>query len=136
VITIATLSDEMIEGQRRAKGRKIRKIVAICVDNYNIMVADGSDPEKLVGRGFVGKLAHLPNCLKDYGFDDVDFARKQLIQFFEQFTGSSVDDLTWKQMDVQFKVPKRRNDSSGILELYDVLKQRGWTEAGEVAEAA
>ena len=54
MITLATLKDEMVEGKRRAAGRQIRKIIAICLDNYNIVLAEGIDPAKLVGRRFVG----------------------------------------------------------------------------------
>ena len=131
MITIATLADEMVEGQRRAKGRKIRKIVAVCVDNFNILVADGSDPDSLFGRKFVGKLAHLAHCLKDYGFEDVDYARKKLIEFFEKFSGVALGDLSWEELDKKFSVPKRRSDASGILELYDALRAKGCGDSDE-----
>ena len=124
MIVIATLKDEMVDGQRRASGRKIRKMVAICVDSFNLVLAEGSDPEKLVGQKFVHNLVLLARIIEEYGLD-VEYARRQMIAFFQDFCGDPVGDLSWSEMDARFKVSKRRTDASGILVLHDQLKGKG-----------
>jgi hypothetical protein len=127
MITLATLQDEMVDGQRRAAGRQIRKIVAICCDNYNLVRAEGTDPARLVGKQFFGKLAHLGPFVES----DFDDARRQMIDFFRRFSGEQVGDLTWAEIDKQFDVPKRRSVSSAVLLLYDALKEKGWKDTKE-----
>ncbi|MHA2279706.1 MAG: hypothetical protein ACXAC5_02265 [Promethearchaeota archaeon] len=134
MITLATLSDEQVDGQRRAKGRKIRKIVAICLDNYNLVLAEGVDPDNLVGKQFFGRLEHLGQALPEYGLDP-EHARRQMIDFFARFSGEQVGDLSWVELNARFQVSKRRRDASAILLLYDALKERGWKDKG-VKEAA
>jgi hypothetical protein len=130
MITMAILKDEVVDGQRRAKGKKIRKIVAICIDNYNIMIAEGIDPSKLVGKKFYGKMVHLGDGIAEYGGLDEEYARTQMIDFFERFSGNPVDQtLDWEGMSAEFKVFKRRPDASAILLAYDQLKEKGWKDA-------
>ena len=59
-----------------------------------------------------------------------------MIDFFTRFSGDSVGDLSWAEMDAQFNVAKRRKDSSAILLLYDELKKRGWSDEGTAVEEA
>lgn len=122
MITLATLQDEMVEGQRRAAGKMIRKIVIIGLDNYNIVIAEGSDPENPVGKKFFGRLTHLADGLAEYGLD-VEYARKQILAFFKE-----QDDLTWAEIDEKFHVGKRCNDSSGKLQLYVDLQAKDGAE--------
>ena len=126
MITLATLKDETVDGQRRAKGKKLRRLTAVCLDNYNILLAEGADPAKLSGQRFFGTLVHLANGLKEYGLD-VEHARLQMLEFFKRYLGDQVGDLTWAQMDECFI--KRSADTSGRLALYEELKNRGWKEA-------
>lgn len=127
MITLATLSDKQVDGQRRAKGKKIRRIVAICLDNYNIVLAEGANPDNLVGKQFFGRLEHLAEALAGYGLDQ-EHARRQMIGFFTEFSEEEVDNLSWAQMNERFEVSKRRMDSSAILLLYDALKKKGWKD--------
>ena len=83
MITLATLQDKMVDGQRRAAGRQIRRIRAICCDNYNIVLAEGSNPTALVGKQFFGKLAHLGPFVE--GEFDGNHARRQRLTFSVDF---------------------------------------------------
>lgn len=134
MITLATLKDEMIEGQRRAAGKQIRRIVIIGLDNYNILIAEGSDPANPVGKQFYAKLVHLAKGLAEYGLEEC--ARKKMLAFFERYSGAPVGDLSWAEMDKRFEVGKRCTDSSGKLRLYSDLKARGWKDDDEKASEA
>jgi hypothetical protein len=128
MIILATLTDEMVEGQRKAAGKQIRKITAVCLDNYNIVLAEGADPTKLSGKKFACKLTHLAKSIETYGCD-VENARIQMIDFFKRYTGKPVDsEMTWAEMDEQFHLSKRSNDSSGKLAAYNELKEKGWKD--------
>lgn len=126
MITLATLKDEMVDGQRRALGKKVRRITAICLDSYNVVLAEGVDPTKLTCQRFYGSLIHLANGLKKYGLD-VEHARLQMLEFLKRYLGDQVGDLTWAQMEECFSVTKRLTD--GRMALYEELKNRGWKEA-------
>lgn len=129
MITLATLQDEMVEGQRSAAGKMLRKIVIIGLDAYNISIAEGSNPANAVGKKFFGKLTHLADGLAEYGLD-AEYARKQMLAFFKE-----QDDLTWAEIDEKFHVGKRCNDSTGKLQLYaDLYKKDECAET--VAETA
>lgn len=133
MITLATLQDEMVDGQRRAAGKKIRKIVIIGLDNYNVVIAEGSDPANPVGKKFFANLDQLSRGLADYGLD-IEFARKQMLVFFKKYAGEEpVGDLTWLEMDKRFQVGKRCTDSTGRLQIYPDLKERGWADGDEEA---
>ena len=129
MITLAILSDKQVPGQRRAAGKIIRKIIAICVDNFNYVLAEGSDPAKLVGKKFVGNAVHLASTIEQYGLD-VEYARKQMLEFWKRFSGAEVGNLSWAEMGEKFEMSKRRTDSSAVFILYDELKEKGWTDFG------
>ncbi len=133
MITLTTLTDEMVDGQGRAAGRKLRRIVAICLDNFNVVLAEGSSPTKLTGKRFFGKLTHLGNGVKEYGLD-AEHARTQMIDFFTRFSGEQVGDLSWAELDEKFHIAERRKDSSAILVLYDKLKKGGWEDDGAASK--
>lgn len=134
MIILATLKDEVVDGRGRAAGKRIRKIVVIGLDNYNVVIAEGSDPANPVGKRFFAKLTHLSNGLVEYGLD-TEHARKQMIAFFKRYSGEeSLGDLSWAEMDERFKVGRRCTDSSGKLQFYVNLKKRGWTDDGAEVE--
>jgi hypothetical protein len=137
MITLAILSDKEHKSQRgRSAGKPIRKVVAICIDSLNVVLAGGNGTT-LAGKKYAGRLAHLVAHFEEYGVDE-EHARLQMIDFFTRFSGEPVDDLSWAEMDERFEVSKRRDRSStGILVLYDQLRDRGWADdEPEVAEAA
>ncbi len=135
MITLATLKDEMVEGRCRAAGKKIRKLVIIALDNYNILIAEGSDPANPVGKHFYCKLAHMAKGLAEYGLEAC--ARKKMLAFFERYSGESLGDLSWAEMDKRFEVGKRCTDSTGRLQLYPDLKAKGWKDdEAKAADAA
>lgn len=137
MIILATLQDGMVDGQRRAAGKRIRKIVIIGLDNYNIVIAEGSDPATPVGKKFFCKLVHLEGCLMVEYPELVEIARKGMLAFFERHTETPVENLSWAEMDQRFKPGERIDDSSGKLKLYFALKEKGWKDDGaEVSQAA
>jgi len=120
MITLATLSDQMVEGKRRAAGRQLRKIEAICIDNYNIVLAEGSDPAKLIGQKFFANFTHLAEYLETPD----DEIRQKMSKFFAEFYEQPYEDLTWMEMDKRFKVSEREKDGAK-LSLYLKLKEQG-----------
>ncbi len=118
MIILAVLSDKMVDGERKAKGRQVREVIDICVDNFNILIAKNG-----VGQKFFGKLAHLHTSLSGFGID-VEAARRLLLDFFDDFAGSSVGDLSWAEMDDRFLTPQRVKDSSGHLALTAAIKKK------------
>lgn len=136
MITLATLRDEMVEGQRRAAGKQIRRLVIICLDNYNLVIAEGSDPANPQGKHFFGNLTHLAIGLTADYAELVEIARKGILDFFEKYSGETVGDLSWAEMDKRFEVGKRTKDSSGKLKLYPDLRERGWSDGAETSQTA
>lgn len=124
MIVLATLKDEMVAGLRRAAGKQIRKIIIVGLDNYNIVIAEGSDPANPVGKKFFGKLTHLGACLAAEYAELTEIARQGVLAFFEGSTQTTVGKgMTWAEMDDHFNPGKRCSDSSGKLQLYVDLRQ-------------
>ncbi len=118
MIPLATLQDRMVPGQRKAKGKMVRQIITICVDNYNILIAKNG-----VGDRFFGRLAHLYKFLPELDID-VEAARRLLLDFFDEFAGESVGDLSWAEMDDRFLTPQRVKGSTGFLTLTAEIKKK------------
>jgi len=123
VITIATLKDETRKKTRRNKGEKIRYICAVCVDRFNILMAEGSSPESLVGKKFCGTMRQLGRILLEAGIED-EFARGHITQFFEELSGEALPlSLSWQALDERFHPSQRAEDATGELMLYRRLKK-------------
>lgn len=134
MITLAILKDELVDGQRRAAGRKIRKIVIVGVDNYNVAIAEGADESHLAGKKFAGRLGQLSRFLPEWGIDP-EHAKAVVNAAFARLTGEEVNGLSWEELDKRFSISERTTDSSGRLKLYGRLKEAGWKD-DEKAEAA
>lgn len=125
MITLAILKDKTVDGQNKAKGRKIRKVTALTVDNYNIALSESTGTSPLMGRKYTPNFVQMVPCLKEFDIDP-DHARCEVIKAFEKLSGEKVGDISWEEIDEKFSVSKRRTDSTGILVLSDTLKKAGW----------
>ena len=133
MIILATLVDEQRDGQRRAAGKKIHYRALLGVDLYNIVLAESTSPTQIVGKKFVSKLAFLPPIFEEFAINN-DSARIAIAAVLSAVYEQDVSSWTFKKMDKQLGISKRVKDSTGQLELYHLLKQRGFTEEGTEKE--
>jgi len=135
---MVVLQDEVVKGQRRAAGKNIRRKTAICLDNYNIVLAIGTGDVGaepiMMGKKFVGRLAHLPRILAEFGLNEKS-ARDQMFDFLSGIATPPTKKLGWKGMDKHFEIPQRTDDSTGRLAWYDKLKQAGLMDSEDGNEA-
>lgn len=126
MITLATISDQMRDGERRAAGRKVRHVIAVCVDNYNIVLAEKTGDNPLQGRKYFHNLTGMAKLLREFGCDDEEILhglRKGLARL-----DSAAKKMSIEEMDQHFRISERTDDSSGKLSLYNRLKKAGFTD--------
>lgn len=135
MIQVAVIVDEMRtstgKGRGAAKaGTKVRHRAAVAVDKFNLVLAMSSGEGAFIGKKFAGKMVHLANRIREEGYDvkQAEQAVRQSIQ--RLFPDEPLDKATWDDFDrLGFK--KRKDDSSGDLEIYEKLKQAGFAETDE-----
>jgi len=125
MVIVSVLKDEVREGQRKAKGREVHAQTVLGVDNYNLIIGFRTGKSPIVGKAFFGKLEALSTRLEEFGVDPKE-ARGMIQRDLCKIFGRKFDnDLTFEQLDGIFKLSKLRDDSSGILSIYNKLKSAG-----------
>lgn len=125
MVPLLTLRDEMrLSKTGRTAGSKTRCHTLIGIDNYNVVLAEGA-ADVPQGKKFYGNFALLGKTLTEWDGVDEAVARKEMeVRLCEVF-GGEPSGMSWKEMDVAFKIPERETDSSGRLTLFRRLKEAG-----------
>lgn len=134
MIILTTLKDALVDGTYKASGKKIRQVVVLAVDRFNIVLATSSGESPVTGRRYFAKLDHFRKYLPEYQLDDAE-CLKRINEVFARFSGEQVSGLSWQELDKRFAVPARLSNSSGVLAFYEALKEKGWKDVDK-AEAA
>jgi len=99
---ISVLKDEMVEGQRKAQGRKVHKKVVFAADNYNLILGQTSGNAPMQGYGYFASLQHLASRLHELDVDKEE--ARQVIQrdLFKIFGKKIKKPLTFEEMNEMF----------------------------------
>lgn len=134
MIIIAVIQDELVEGQRKAKGRQIRKRVAIGAYRYGWSVATSTgNAGVFIGQIFPAKLEWMARSIPEYcdNVSSEDFRgmmQKSLCVACERVIEGN---LTLGQLDDEFSTTKRAPGSTGELLLYKQMRDR-WARDRDV----
>ena len=132
MIILATLKDEVVEGQSRAAGKQLRQRVVFSVDHYNLVLAVASGSSPLMGKYFTPKLRMMEPVFADNGLD-IKAVTIQIREVLCKLFGAEDKGQTLAEMDEEFALSSRTADSTGDLVLYRTLKEKGWN-GGEDSE--
>lgn len=121
MIIICTLKEMVVEGKKKAKGRKLRLKYLLAFDRYNVVYAiqRGS---VLIGEKYYPNIEFLASYLIKQGYDPKEL-RSTINKGFNDIFSTNFKPRTFKDIDKTFNVSERRQDSSGILTIYDRLKK-------------
>ena len=135
MIILAVVKDEKRKATRgRGRGNDIHYKVGIGVDNYNIMIADTTS-DVWVGRKFNSNFSSLWKWLPDFDVDQ-DKAKEALKESLSAiFDEKLPKKMTIAEIDKKFAISKRREDSTGILRIFDALKNKVNSETGDLVLA-
>lgn len=134
MIILAIIQDKVVDGKKKAIGRKIRKRVAIGIHRYGLAVATSTgDKGVFVGQTFPAKLEWATRTLSDNCKDvsHEDFRAMMQQALCKAFERKVEGDLTLKQLDTEFGITKRIPGSGGELLLYKKLRDK-WAKERDV----
>jgi len=124
MLILAVLKSDTRKCERGpSKGRTITYRVGIGFDNYNVLIADTTS-DSWAGRKFYGNLNQLFNYLSDYDIDKEEARKITRDAFAHAFDRDLPADITVEEMNSEFEVFKRIDDSTGELAISLELKKR------------
>ena len=122
MIVFGNVLDKVVDGQRRAKGKKMRHRVVLGIDNYNVVLLKSSGNNPLASQSFGPSLQFFVKRLPAKTDETVVATNiaKALSQYMPDVDISKVKTLA--DCDRLFSIPQRAKNSSGCLAFYSQLK--------------
>jgi len=135
MIIIAVIEDKVVEGQRQAAGKMLRKRVAIAAYPHGLAIATVmGESDVFIGQKYPHKLSAFPSFIAEYSDMTVeDFRRMAQTGLCTAFERKLDKDLTLEELDVEFAMTKRTPNSTGELQLYRTLQEK-WAKNKDADE--
>jgi len=120
MIHLALIKDELVDGQRRAAGKKIRHCSVLAVDRYNVVLANSIGSAPMQGKFFLANFQHL---LNEMSSEDIEVVTPQLQEYFGNLYKCDLSNLTIEEMNSKLNLSQR--NKTGAMELYLAIKSQG-----------
>lgn len=134
MIILAVIQDKVVDGKKKAAGRKLRRRVALGVYRFGWAIATSTgDKGVFTGQTFPSKLAWAARDIPEFceGVSPEDFRAMMQKALCTAFDREVEGDLTLEELDAEFGTTERTADSSGELLLYKKMREK-WVKDRDI----